>query len=106
MGGWGRDRVLGLADPGDYDLEVFKLPMGRLKKILRHFGPVHSVGRHFGVLKLATDNAEYDVSVPRRESNTGKGHKGFRVTPDLTMTLAEAAARPDFTTNASGHHVR
>ena len=106
VGGWVRDRLLELADPRDYDLEVFKLPMGRLKKILRHFGPVHSVGRHFGVLKLATDNAEYDVSVPRRESNIGKGHKGFRVTPDPTMTFEEAAARRDFTINAMGYDFR
>jgi len=103
VGGWVRDRLLGLADPQDYDLEVFQLSMRRLEEILLPFGPVHSVGRHFGVLKLATINAAYDVSVPRRESNIGKGHKGFRVTPDPTMTFDEAAARRDFTINAMGY---
>lgn len=103
VGGWVRDRLLGLADQQDYDLEVFKLPMGRLKEVLLLFGPVHSVGRHFGVLKLATKNAAYDVSVPRRESNIGEGHKGFRVTPDPTMTFDDAAARRDFTINAMGY---
>ncbi|MEE8436226.1 MAG: hypothetical protein V3S64_15680 [bacterium] len=106
VGGWVRDRLLGLADQQDYDLEVFKLSMRRLKEILLPFGPVHSVGRHFGVLKLSTDSAEYDVSVPRRESNIGKGHKGFRVTPDPTMTFDEAAARRDFTINAMGYDFR
>ena len=103
VGGWVRDRLLGLAGPQDYDLEVFQLSMRRLEEILLPFGPVHSVGRHFGVLKLATKNAAYDVSVPRRESNIGKGHKGFRVTPDPTMTFDEAAARRDFTINAMGY---
>ena len=103
VGGWVRDVLLGIEHRQDYDIEVFGLPMGRLRAILGRVGPVHSVGRHFGVLKLKTQGAEYDVSVPRRESNIGKGHRGFLVQPDPHMRFEEAAARRDFTINAMGY---
>jgi tRNA nucleotidyltransferase (CCA-adding enzyme) len=103
VGGWVRDVLLGIAHRQDYDIEVFGLPMGRLRNILARIGPVHSVGRHFGVLKLKTRAAEYDISVPRRESNIGKGHRGFLVQPDPHMDFEEAASRRDFTINAMGY---
>ena len=102
VGGWVRDCLLGIPHSKDFDLEVFGMDPGVLKRVLGRFGPVHSVGRHFGVLKLSTREGEYDVSVPRRESKTGKGHKGFWVTPDPDMTFEQAAARRDFTINAMG----
>jgi tRNA nucleotidyltransferase (CCA-adding enzyme) len=103
VGGWVRDCLLGSPHgKKDFDLEVFGMDPERLKGVLGRFGPVHTVGRHFGVLKLATRDGEYDVSVPRRESKTGKGHRGFWVTPDPTMTFEQAAARRDFTINAMG----
>jgi tRNA nucleotidyltransferase (CCA-adding enzyme) len=60
------------------------------------------VGRSFGVLKVRsrTTGHEYDFSLPRRESKTGAGHRGFAVAPDPTLSDAEAAARRDFTVNA------
>jgi tRNA nucleotidyltransferase (CCA-adding enzyme) len=103
VGGWVRDTLLGIPHRQDYDIEVFGLPMGRLRNILARIGPVHSVGRHFGVLKLKTAAAEYDISVPRRESNIGKGHRGFLVQPDPHMDFEDAAARRDFTINAMGY---
>lgn len=103
VGGWVRDVLLGIPHRRDFDIEVFGLPMGRLRNILARLGPVHSVGRHFGVLKLTTPEAEYDISVPRRESNIGKGHRGFLVEPDPTMCFEDAAARRDFTINAMGY---
>ncbi len=103
VGGWVRDCLLGIPDSKDFDLEVFGLPPGKLQKTLARFGPVITVGRHFGVLKLSTRRAGYDVSVPRRESKIGKGHKQFRVEPDPTMTFEQAASRRDFTINAMGY---
>lgn len=103
VGGWVRDYLLGQPHGKDFDLEVFGLDPLKLKKLLTRFGPVHEVGRHFGVLKLITREADYDVSVPRRETKTGKGHKGFRVEPDPGMSFAEAARRRDFTINAMGY---
>jgi tRNA nucleotidyltransferase (CCA-adding enzyme) len=43
---------------------------------------------------------EIDVSIPRRESKSGKGHRGFVIQGDPHMTFAEAARRRDFTINA------
>ncbi len=103
VGGWVRDCLLGIPHSKDFDIEVFGMDPGVLKGVLSKFGPVHTVGRHFGVLKLATAHGEYDVSVPRRESKTGKGHKGFWVTPDPAMSFEQAAARRDFTINAMGY---
>jgi tRNA nucleotidyltransferase (CCA-adding enzyme) len=55
------------------------------------------------VLKLKTSSAEYDFSLPRRENRTGKGHRGFMVKPDSTMSYREAASRRDFTVNSIGY---
>ena len=103
VGGWVRDCLLGMPHSKDFDIEVFRLDPERLRRALGRFGHVHAVGRHFGVLKLTTPRAEYDVSVPRRESKTGKGHKGFWVTPDPAMTFEQAAYRRDFTINSMGY---
>lgn len=103
VGGWVRDCLLGIPHSKDFDLEVFGLGPEKLRHILAKFGPVHAVGRHFGVLKLSTHGQEFDVSVPRRESKTGKGHRGFWVEPDPTMSFEEAAARRDFTINTMGY---
>jgi tRNA nucleotidyltransferase (CCA-adding enzyme) len=43
---------------------------------------------------------EIDVSIPRRESKSGKGHRGFVIQGDPHMTFEEAARRRDFTINA------
>ena len=103
VGGWVRDALLGDTGMQDYDVEVFGIPMERLPKVLRPMGSVHAVGRHFGVLKLKTREAAYDISVPRRESNIGKGHKAFLVETDPSMDFDAAAARRDFTINAMGY---
>jgi tRNA nucleotidyltransferase (CCA-adding enzyme) len=42
------------------------------------------------------------VSLPRRESKTGRGHKGFTVHGDPGLSFEEAARRRDFTINAIG----
>ena len=40
------------------------------------------------------------MSLPRRESKSGRGHKGFHITGDPSMSIEEAARRRDFTVNA------
>jgi tRNA nucleotidyltransferase (CCA-adding enzyme) len=98
VGGWVRDRLLGLPEPGkpNVDLEVFGLPGDRLRALLESFGRVEAVGESFQVYKLG----DVDVSLPRRDSKAGRGHKGFVVTGDPDMSIAEAARRRDFTVNA------
>jgi tRNA nucleotidyltransferase (CCA-adding enzyme) len=100
VGGAVRDYLLGL-EPKDIDIEVYGLPADQLIEALTPFGRVNAVGRSFGVLKLRMANGEeIDVSLPRRESKAGTGHRGFIVEPDPDMTPQEAAARRDFTWNA------
>src|SRR6185503_78226 len=43
---------------------------------------------------------EIDVALPRRESKKGRGHKGFEVRGDPSMSIPDAARRRDFTINA------
>lgn len=99
VGGSVRDWLLG-HDPKDFDVEVYGLDYEAMGRALVAFGPTDVVGRSFGVLKVRIDGSEYDFSLPRRESKTGAGHRGFAVAPDPELTEAEAAARRDFTVNA------
>jgi tRNA nucleotidyltransferase (CCA-adding enzyme) len=96
VGGWVRDRLLGLSDASNVDLEVFGLPGDRLRAMLESLGRVEAVGESFQVYKLG----DIDVSLPRRDSKAGRGHRGFVVTGDPDLTIAEAAQRRDFTVNA------
>ncbi len=97
VGGWVRDRLLGLPDEAtNIDVEVFGLPAVRLKALLEAFGRVEAVGESFQVYKLG----DLDVSLPRRDSKAGRGHRGFAVTGDPDMSIEEAARRRDFTVNA------
>lgn len=95
VGGWVRDDLAGRT-PKDLDLEVFGLPVERLKALLEGFGRVDTVGEAFTVFKVAG----LDVSLPRRESKTGHGHKGFAVQGDPHLSQEDAARRRDFTINA------
>jgi len=99
VGGCVRDWLLGL-EPKDFDVEVAGVDYETLARLLRPFGEADLVGRSFGVIKLRLGGGEYDFSLPRRESKTGAGHRGFAVAPDPTLSDAEAAARRDFTINA------
>jgi tRNA nucleotidyltransferase (CCA-adding enzyme) len=100
VGGCVRDRLVGAACK-DIDIEVFQMKPEILTAILSKFGKVDCVGVSFGVIKLNTsDGMEYDFTLPRRESKSGSGHRGFIVEVDHSMTIEEAAARRDFTINA------
>jgi tRNA nucleotidyltransferase (CCA-adding enzyme) len=100
VGGAVRDWLLGL-EPKDFDLEVGGASFGDLHRVLAPLGATDVVGRSFGVIKLRLPSGtEYDISLPRRESKTGAGHRGFQVEPDPLLSDAEAAARRDFTLNA------
>ncbi|MGQ0732151.1 MAG: CCA tRNA nucleotidyltransferase [Acidobacteriota bacterium] len=95
VGGFVRDRWLGRPSK-DLDIEVFGIDEALLPGLLARLGRVESVGQAFAVYKLGA----IDVALPRRESKTARGHQGFTVTGDPTMTPAEAAERRDFTVNA------
>jgi len=96
VGGCVRDTLMGIA-PKDWDLEVYNLAADRLREVLDQFGPVSVVGEAFTVYKLGQD---LDVSIPRRERKSGRGHKAFVIEGDPSMSVAEASRRRDFTINA------
>lgn len=101
VGGAVRDMVFTGAEPKDFDIEIHGLNVDTVQSILSDFGDVKAVGESFGVLKLVDDEGnDFDISLPRRESKQGRGHKGFMVALDETMTPKEAASRRDFTINS------
>lgn len=102
VGGAVRDGLLGLPFK-DYDLEVFGLPAERLEQVLAGAGRVDAVGQAFRVYKLSGVPGvagALDVTLPRRDSKVGPGHKGIAVTGDPNLSVEEAARRRDFTINA------
>ena len=96
VGGCVRDGLMGVA-PKDWDLEVYGIEPARLREILDRFGKVDVVGDAFAVYKV---DAGLDVSLPRRERKSGKGHRGFVIEGDPSMSFEEACSRRDFTINA------
>ena len=96
VGGCVRDKLMG-AQPKDWDLEVYALEAARLRESLDQFGSVNVVGEAFTVYKLGN---HVDISIPRRERKSGRGHKGFVIEGDPGMEVAEATRRRDFTINA------
>jgi tRNA nucleotidyltransferase (CCA-adding enzyme) len=96
VGGCVRDALMGV-QPKDWDLEVYGVAPEQLREILDRFGPVNVVGEAFTVYKLGSD---VDVSIPRRERKSGRGHRAFVIEGDPAMSVTEAARRRDFTINA------
>jgi tRNA nucleotidyltransferase (CCA-adding enzyme) len=95
-GGCVRDGLMGV-QPKDWDLEIYGIAPERLREVLDRFGPVNVVGEAFTVYKLGAD---LDVSLPRRERKSGRGHRAFVIEGDPLMSFPEAARRRDFTINA------
>jgi tRNA nucleotidyltransferase (CCA-adding enzyme) len=54
----------------------------------------------YKVVRPDSGEPAIDVALPRRESKRGRGHKGFEVHGDPTMSIEDAARRRDFTINA------
>ena len=96
VGGCVRDELMGV-EPKDWDVEVYGVAPERLREILDRFGPVNVVGEAFTVYKLG---AHLDVSLPRRERKSGRGHRAFVIEGDPAMSIVEASRRRDFTINA------
>lgn len=102
VGGAVRDALLGLPLT-DFDVEVFGLPAGPLQAALSGVGQVDLAGQSFTVYKLSGlegVSGAVDVTLPRRESKVGPGHRGIAVVGDPHLAIEEAARRRDFTVNA------
>ena len=91
--------------PKDADLEVYGLEAEELRRVLSKMGRVNCVGESFRVYKLAWHDDEktrheLDVSLPRRDTKIGDGHRGFQVVGDPHASYEDACRRRDFTINA------
>jgi len=96
VGGCVRDRLMGRGVK-DWDVEVYGVEPSVLRALLDRMGHVNVVGEAFTVYKLGRD---LDVSLPRRERKTGRGHRSFFIEGDPSMSFEDAARRRDFTVNA------
>lgn len=99
VGGCVRDLKLGVGCT-DFDIEVYDITPETLVSALARWGRTDAVGKSFGVVKLSTDGHVFDFSLPRRDSKSGPGHRGFEITFDPSLDPREAASRRDFTINA------
>ncbi len=102
VGGFVRDSFLNISSK-DIDIEVYNISPEALHDVLKNLfkNNVIEAGKSFGVLKIPLgDGLDIDVALPRRESKSGKGHKGFLIESDPSMDPTEAARRRDFTINA------
>jgi tRNA nucleotidyltransferase (CCA-adding enzyme) len=96
VGGCVRDLLMN-SEPKDWDVEVYGIEPARLRALLEEFGRVDAVGEAFTVYKVGND---LDVSLPRRERKSGRGHRAFVIEGDPAMSVEEATRRRDFTINA------
>jgi tRNA nucleotidyltransferase (CCA-adding enzyme) len=102
VGGYVRDALLGRFTT-DADVEVYGVPRDRLEQLVVSMFPgrVNTVGRSFGILKVhLAAGIDLDVALPRTDSKTGEGHRGFAVQGDPFLAFEDAARRRDFTVNA------
>jgi tRNA nucleotidyltransferase (CCA-adding enzyme) len=99
VGGCVRDALLG-QKPNDFDVEVYGLELDTIANTLQTIGRTDRVGKSFAVVKLWRHGSEYDFSVPRTESKSGTGHRGFEIHPDISLDEKTALRRRDFTINA------
>lgn len=99
IGGAVRNLLLGTL-PKDFDIEIHRLPAEVVERLARTLGPVSSVGRSFGILKITRGGHDLDISLPRHETKTGAGHRDFSVGIDPQMGVPAAAKRREFTISA------
>ena len=92
VGGAVRDRLLGL-EPGDRDYVVVGATPAQM--LQRGF---KAVGRDFPVF-LHPDTGE-EHALARTERKSARGHRGFVVDADPSVTLEQDLGRRDFTINA------
>lgn len=83
--------------PKDWDMEVYGISLEDLHGLLEAGGfKCKTAGKAFGILVVGN----IDVSIPRKDNKIGKGHKGFKVEFDPSMTPMDGARRRDFTMNS------
>lgn len=102
VGGAVRDIAMNNFNFKDYDFEVFNMQPETLAQLLN----CKLSGNAFAVFNVILGKHEVQFSIPRIETKSGSGYKGFDVTFDPFMTVENAARRRDFTFNAIYINVR
>lgn len=97
VGGYVRDSLLNIKTK-DIDIEVHNISYDDLIDTISELGEVVEHGSNFGILSLKKHNL--DIALPRKEFNTGRGHKDFKIYTDPFIGTYKAAKRRDFTINA------
>ncbi len=90
--------------PKDIDIEVYGVSnQEHLVNALSHLGRLDERGTSFGVIAVNVNGEDFDITLPRWESQTGDGHRGFdiQIAPELDEDIA--FGRRDFTVNALGY---
>lgn len=108
VGGCVRDAVMSRSGKAmlskDIDIEVSGVTDSDiLIKALSRVATVNEVGVSFGVLKVKLDGEDFDVSLPRRDSKVGDGHRGFDTVIEPNLDEVTAFGRRDYTINAMGY---
>ena len=106
IGGFVRDELMRLTQKDeltgpahkDVDIEVHGVQPEDLRALLAQFGDVITIGKSFGVYSIR--GCDIDIAIPRKEKNTGRGHKDFEIYTDPFLGVEAAAKRRDFTINA------
>jgi poly(A) polymerase len=102
VGGTVRDLLL-KRKVTDIDVVITGYPMSGLKKRLRRFGNIATLGEVFGTLRLTLPSKTFhiDIALPRTERSGGTGgYKDFSFRPDHRLPIEEDLSRRDFTMNA------
>lgn len=97
VGGCVRDAIMGNYGK-DFDVEIYGISLEDIFATLSPHYKLSKVGMSFGVIKVHGYNI--DIALPRTESKTGAGHRGFIVETNPNLNYADAASRRDFTINA------
>lgn len=92
VGGSVRDLLLGSSSK-DYDIEIYDISPDKFDSLMQSCG-ASGVGKSYFVYKLGN----FDLSLPRKESKSGFGHKGFSV--EYCNDEKMASSRRDFTINS------
>lgn len=95
VGGWVRDRLAGVDDTKDIDIEVFGLSLEALHEALSRHGDVLSFGDVFPVLQIRGVDVDFALPVRTRLADD-------LVVSDPRLDFAAAARRRDLTVNALG----
>lgn len=93
VGGVVRDYLMGRR-PGEVDIEVYDLSPSQFEELMEGRLGARGVGKSFFVYKWHN----FDISLPRRETKVGAGHRGFEV--EVEQDEVVASRRRDFRINS------